>query len=141
MGRILAIDYGQKRVGIAVTDPMRIIATALDTIPAKDVFLFLDQYLLKENVDIIIVGQAKQMNNTPSTSMKYIDPFFIKLKQKYPTITCLMYDERFTSKMALQTMIMAGTKKSDRQNKSTLDKISATILLQDFMNYIKNNAL
>lgn len=141
MGRILAIDYGQKRVGIAVSDPLQIIATGLKTVMAKDIFLFLDQYLLQEKVDIIIVGDAKQMNNVQSESMKYINPFFKKLKQKYQQATCVLYDERFTSKMALQAMIMAGTKKSDRQNKATIDMVSATILLQDFMNFLKNNPL
>jgi len=141
MGRIMSIDYGQKRVGIAVTDPMRIIATGLTTVHAKDIFTFLDQYLNKEKVDVIVVGHAKQLNNSASESMRYIKPFFKKLQERYPYIQCTFYDERFTSKIALQTMIDGGTKKSDRQNKETLDMISATILLQDYMNFIKNHPL
>lgn len=141
MSRIMAIDYGQKRVGIAVSDPLQIIATGLTTIHSKDVFAFLDDYFTKEQVEIIVVGQAKHLNNTASESMRFIQPFFKKLQERYPKIKCTFYDERFTSKMALQTMINGGTKKSDRQNKGTLDMISATILLQDFMNYKKNTTI
>jgi len=141
MGRIMAIDYGQKRVGIAVSDPMQIIATGLTTVHSKDIFTFLDQYLTKEKVETIVVGQAKHLNNTASESMRFIQPFFKKLQERYPQIKCTFYDERFTSKMALQTMIDGGTKKSDRQNKGTLDMISATILLQDYMNFIKHQKL
>lgn len=137
----MAIDYGQKRVGIAVSDPLQMIATGLTTVHSKDIFTFIDQYIAKEKVDMIVVGQAKQMNNSPSESMRFIKPFFKKLQEKYPQIKCSLYDERFTSKMALQSMIDAGSKKSDRQKKETLDMVSATILLQDFMNFIKNKAL
>lgn len=141
MGRLMAIDYGQKRVGIAVSDPLQIIATGLTTVHSKDIFTFIDQYIAKEKVDIIVVGQAKQMNNSPSESMRFIKPFFKKLQEKYSQIKCSLYDERFTSKIALQTMIDAGSKKSERQKKETIDMLSATILLQDYMNFIKNNTL
>jgi putative Holliday junction resolvase len=138
MKRILAIDYGQKRVGIAISDPMQIIATGLTTIHSKDIFTFLDNYLTKENIDTIIVGHPKRFDNTNSSAIKYVKPFFNKLKLRYPNISCILYDERFTSKIAFQTMIIAGSKKKDRQKKETIDMISATILLQDYMNYIKN---
>ncbi|HNV95706.1 MAG TPA: Holliday junction resolvase RuvX [Bacteroidales bacterium] len=141
MSRIMAIDYGQKRVGIAVSDPLQIIATGLTTIHSKDIFTFLDEYIAKENVETIVVGQAKQLNNKASESMRFIQPFFKKLQARYPSIKCTFYDERFTSKMALQSMIDCGTKKSDRQNKETIDMVSATILLQDFMNFIKNKPI
>ncbi len=138
MKRILAIDFGQKRVGIAISDPLQIIATGLVTIHSKDIFKFLDDYLSKENIETIIVGHPKHYNNTNSTAMKYIKPFFYKLKLRYPDILCILYDERFTSKIALQSMIIAGSKKKDRQKKETIDMISATILLQDYMNFKKS---
>lgn len=138
MGRILSIDYGQKRVGIAVTDPLRIIATGLSTIHSRDIFPFLDNYLTKEQVDVIVVGYPKHYNNTDSDAMRYIRPFFKKLKERYPTTECVLFDERFTSKMAFQSMIDAGLKQKDRRNKELIDKVSATILLQDYLNYLKN---
>ncbi len=141
MGRIMAIDYGQKRVGIAITDPCRIIATALTTIHSKDIFTFLNNYTSNEAVDIIVVGYPKQMNNKPSEAIKYIKPFFEKLQKNYPSIKCVLFDERFTSKIALQSMIDAGMKKNDRQKKENIDKISATLLLQDFLNYLKYQSL
>ena len=141
MSRIMAIDYGQKRVGIAVSDPLQIIATGLTTVHSKDIFTFLDHYFTKENVEIIVVGQAKHLNNTASNSMRFIQPFFNKLQARYPQIKCIFYDERFTSKMALQAMIDGGTKKSDRKNKEIIDMVSATILLLIFMNFKKNNPI
>lgn len=141
MGRIIALDYGQKRVGIAVTDPLRIIATALTTVHSKDIFPFLNEYFSKEPVDIIVVGYPKQMNNKPSEAIKFIKPFFEKLQKTYPSIKCILFDERFTSKIALQSMIEAGSKKNDRQKKENIDKISATLLLQDFLNYLKYQSL
>lgn len=133
MGRILAIDYGQKRVGIAVTDELQIIANGLCTVPTKDIFTFLINYLLKEKVDLFIVGEAKQMNNTASSSSKYIEPFVKKLAEMYRDIPIVRIDERFTSKMAFQTMIDAGLHKKARQNKALIDTISATIILQSYM--------
>lgn len=139
MGRILAIDYGQKRVGVAVTDELQIIATALDTVHAKDVIEYLKAYTEKEQVDCIVVGEPRQMNNTASESVKFIKPFVKRLKKVFPHILIDKYDERFTSKIASQTMMSAGLKKKDRQNKSTIDKISAVILLQSYMEYKSAN--
>lgn len=135
MGRILAIDYGQKRVGIAVTDELQIIATALDTVPAKDIIEYLKTYTEKEQVDCIVVGDPRQMNNTPSESVKFIEPFVRRLKKIFPHMLIDRYDERFTSKIAAQTMVSAGLKKKERRNKSTIDKISAVIILQSYMEY------
>lgn len=133
MGRILAIDYGRKRVGLAVTDPSQIIASRLDTVPASEIFTYLKDYLLKEKVDKIIVGYPMQMNNQPSEAVKYINPFLKKLEKEYPEMQIIQVDERFTSKMAFQTMIDAGLKKKDRQNKATIDAVSATIMLQSYL--------
>ena len=133
MGRILAIDYGQKRVGLAVTDELRIIATALTTVHSKDVIRFLKDYLQTEKVDCFVVGEPRQMNNMISDSAKFIEPFVKKLKKEFPDISVERYDERFTSKIAVQTMISAGLKKKDRQNKETVDKISAVLILQSYL--------
>ncbi|MEG1572595.1 MAG: Holliday junction resolvase RuvX [Bacteroidales bacterium] len=133
MGRILAIDYGRKRVGVAVSDELRIVANGLTTVPAKDIMTFLTAYIAKENVDCIVVGEPRQMDYTPSESAKYVEPFVRRLKQKFPSILIERVDERFTSKMAFQTMIDAGLKKKDRQNKALVDTISATIILQTYM--------
>jgi len=141
MGRILAIDYGNKRTGLAVSDPGKIIANGLDTIQTHVVWDFLETYFIKENVDIVVVGYPKQMNNQPSEAVQYINPFVKKFKEKYPDIEVVLYDERFTSKMAFQTLIDAGLRKKDRQNKSLIDKISATIILQSYMESIKNIGL
>ncbi len=133
MGRILAIDYGQKRVGIAVTDEHQLIATGLSTVANSELFDFLTTYLSKENVELFVVGLPKQMDNTPSDSTKYITPFLKKLQETFPLIPIKRVDERFTSKMAFQTMIDAGLKKKARQNKALVDTISATIILQSYM--------
>ena len=133
MGRILAIDYGQKRVGLAVTDPLQIIANSLDTVHVKDIWDYLTQYLLKEKVDKIIVGYPMQMNNQPSQAVRFINPFVKKLEKTFPDISIELVDERFTSKMAHQTIMDAGLKKKDRQNKELIDKISATIILQSYL--------
>ena len=129
----MAIDYGQKRAGIAVTDPERIIATGLKTVPSSAIFSFLDEYLSNEKVDCIVVGEPFQMNFTPSESSQFIEPFVKKLKKNYPKIVLKRMDERFTSKMAVQSMIEGGLKKKSRQNKSLVDKVSATIILQSYM--------
>ena len=139
MSRIMAIDYGQKRVGLAVTDEAQIIATALDTIHVKDIFQYLKQYLEKENVSSFVVGEPKQLNNTPSESVRFVDPFVKKLRKEFPLINVERYDERFTSKMAFQSMIDMGMKKKDRRDKANIDKISAVILLQSYMNYLAGN--
>ena len=133
MGRILAIDYGRKRTGIAVTDPLQIIATGLVTLPTAEVMTFLESYLSKETVDEFVVGYPRRMNNLPSEAVKYIEPFIDKLKRKFPDKKVVEADERFTSKMAMQTMIMAGAGKKTRQDKALIDKISATIILQSYL--------
>jgi len=129
----LAIDYGQKRVGIAVTDELQMIANALTTVEAQNIFPFLKKYVQTENVSLFLVGEPKQMNYTDSSSCKYIVPFVEKLKKEFPDIPIKRIDERFTSKMAFQTMIDAGLGKKARQNKALIDSISATILLQTYM--------
>ena len=133
MSRILALDYGEKRIGIAVTDELKIIASGLTTVKTIDIFNFLDQYLETEKVELILVGEPKQMNNKPSESEKLIAPFIEKLRSKYQKIAVKRVDERFTSKMALQTMIDGGLKKKQRKNKALIDEISATIILQSYL--------
>lgn len=133
MGRILAIDYGIKRTGIAVTDPNRIIATGLTTVNTPTLLQFLQDYCRQEAVDTFLVGEAKHLDNTPSESMKYIEPFVQKLAQAFPDKEIARIDERFTSKMAFQAMIDGGLKKKKRQNKGMIDQVSATIMLQNYM--------
>ncbi|WP_299523684.1 Holliday junction resolvase RuvX [uncultured Lutibacter sp.] len=133
MGRILAIDYGEKRTGIAITDELQIIASGLTTIDTKKIFSFLTDYLKNENVELFVVGEPKQMNNTESESAQFIKPFIIKLSQTFPKIPIKRVDERFTSKMAFQSMIDSGLKKKHRQNKALIDEISATIILQTYL--------
>ncbi|MCF8217818.1 MAG: Holliday junction resolvase RuvX [Bacteroidales bacterium] len=133
MGRIVAIDYGRKRVGIAVTDPGKIIANSLTTVHSKDIFTFLKDYVNKEEVEGFVVGEAKQMDNSASESSEFIEPFVKKLKKTFPEMPVERVDERFTSKMALDAMIQGGTKKKDRQDKGRIDAVSATIILQSYM--------
>lgn len=128
----MAIDYGKKRVGVAVTDPLQIIANRLDTVDANLIWRFLDDYFLKETVDLVLVGYPVQMNNQPSEALRYINPFVQKFQQKY-TIEIRQVDERFSSKMAFQSMIDAGLRKSQRRDKGTIDGVSATILLQSYL--------
>ncbi|MCX6219714.1 MAG: Holliday junction resolvase RuvX [Bacteroidia bacterium] len=132
MGRIMAIDYGKKRVGVAVTDTLQLIATRLDTVDADLIWKFLDEYFAKEVVDLVLVGYPVQLNNQPSEALRYINPFVQKFRQKYEKEIRLV-DERFSSKMAFQSMIDAGLRKSQRQNKGTIDGVSATILLQSYL--------
>lgn len=129
----MAIDYGGKRTGIAVTDEMQIIASGLTTVETKNIFSFLEKYLNAENVSKIIIGEPKRMNNEPSSIGGEINKFADKLGKKYPQIEIIRIDERFTSKIAFQTMIDSGLKKKQRQNKALVDEIAATILLQDYM--------
>ena len=131
MPRILAIDYGSKRVGLAVTDPLQMIANGLTTVHSKDVIAFLEDYLKKEAVECIVVGEPKTLMNEASDSARFIEPFVKHLRKKFPDIKIERYDERFTSVMAHQAMLMGGLKKKDRQNKETVDMVSATILLQN----------
>ncbi|MEG1586948.1 MAG: Holliday junction resolvase RuvX, partial [Bacteroidales bacterium] len=130
MGRILSIDYGRKRTGIAVTDPMKIIANGLTTVPSATLIPFLKEYMAKEQVEKIVIGLPKQMNNELSESWKYIEPFVRTLKKTFPDLPVEMVDERFTSALAHQAMRDGGLKKKARQNKELVDEISATIILQ-----------
>ncbi|QTD37465.1 Holliday junction resolvase RuvX [Polaribacter batillariae] len=133
MSRILAIDFGKKRTGIAVTDEMQIIASGLTTVDTSELIPFLKNYIQKEKVSLFLVGEPKQMNNSESESEALILPFLKKLKQQIPSIPVTRVDERFTSKMAFQTIIDSGMKKKQRKNKALVDKISATIILQSYL--------
>ena len=133
MARILALDFGQKRTGIAVTDELQIIASGLTTVDTNELLEFLADYTSKENVELFIVGKSKQMNNEDSQSEEFIVPFLEKLAKKFPNIPIHREDERFTSKMAFQTMIDGGLKKKQRRNKALVDEISATIILQSYL--------
>ena len=133
MGRIIGIDYGTSRIGLAVTDPMQIFASPLNTVSPEDFDNFINGYLKKEEVDAFVIGYPVQMNNKPSESVKYINPFIKKLKKTFPKMHIHLADERFTSHMALRTMIDGGVKKKGRQDKSMVDKISASIILQSFL--------
>ncbi len=133
MARILSIDYGKKRSGLAVSDPLQIIANGLTTVETPRLLDFLANYLLEEEVECIVVGFPKTMSNEPSENMKRIEPFVNRLRKLYPHIQVEYYDERFTSKMAHQAMIDGGLKKRRRQNKELVDEISATIILQGYM--------
>uniref|UniRef100_UPI00404A4A04 Holliday junction resolvase RuvX n=1 Tax=Flavobacterium sp. TaxID=239 RepID=UPI00404A4A04 len=134
MPRILAIDYGMKRTGIAITDEMQIIASGLTTVPSANLIVFLKDYFSKEKVEKVIVGEPKQMNGTPSESTAIIEKFIHKFQKEFPEMPLDRIDERFTSKMAFQTMIDSGLKKQQRKNKALIDEIAATIMLQDYMN-------
>jgi len=131
--RILAFDYGTKRIGIAVTDPLQIIATGLDTIHPKDIIDYLKKYLSTEQVELFVVGEPRQMDGSPSQSTPHIKGFITTLKKHFPQIPIERIDERFTSKMASAVVAQSGFKKTDRQNKERLDTISATIILQTYL--------
>lgn len=135
MSRILAIDFGEKKTGIAVTDELQLIASGLTTVITSNLFAFLADYLKKESVETILVGEPKTLKNEPSESEKFITPFVEKLKKTFPKVEVKRIDERFTSKMAFQTMIDSGLKKKQRQNKALVDEISATIILQSYLYY------
>ncbi len=139
MGRILAIDYGQKRVGLAVTDEQRIIASPLTTVHSKDVIAFLRDYISRENVDLFVVGEPKQMNNQASESVKFIDPFIRLLMKQFPGIPVERIDERFTSLMAKRAILDSGARKKDRQNKALVDTVSAAIILQSYLDTLAFN--
>lgn len=141
MGRIVAIDYGRKRTGIAVTDILQIVANGLTTIPSGDIVSFLSEYVLKEPVDLFVIGYPKQMNNELSENMKYIEAFKNHLNKKIPDIPTVYYDERFTSVLAHQVMIEGGLKKKQRQNKELVDEISAVIILQSYLESTKYKQL
>ena len=141
MGRIMAIDYGRVRTGLAVTDPLRIIASALTTVETPTLLQFLKDYCAREQVDIFVVGKAMHMDGSLSESMQYIEPFVAKLKETFPDKEVVRIDERFTSKMAFQTMIDSGLKKKQRRDKGMIDQIAATIMLQDYMRTINNKTI
>ena len=133
MSRVLAIDYGRKRTGIAVSDTLQMIANGLTTIPTHDLLDFLIEYVKKEPVEKVVIGLPKRMNNEASENMKYIEPFVRSLKKRMPDMPVEFVDERFTSVLAHRTMLEAGLKKKDRQNKALVDEISATIILQSYL--------
>ncbi len=133
MGRILAIDFGQKRTGIAVTDELQIIASGLTTVHTDELLSFLVNYCSREKIDLFVVGEPRQMNNEHSESERLIQPFLKRLSETFPDIPICRQDERFTSKMAFQTMIDSGLKKKQRRNKGLVDEISATIILQSYL--------
>ncbi len=138
MGRIMAIDYGRKRIGIAVSDPSQIIANKLATIATHTIWDFLQNYFLNQEVDEVVVGYPRQMNNEASQAVVYVNPFIKKFKVKYPEKPLYLIDERFTSKMAFQTMIDGGIGKKGRKDKAMVDAISATIILQSYMEQKRN---
>lgn len=133
MARILAIDYGKKRVGIAVTDPEKLVANPLVTVPTKDIIDFISQYLQDEPVEAIVVGMPRDLFNNDSHSTQAVKQFVNELKNKFKSYPLHLHDERFTSKMALDAMIRIGSSKRDRRKKENIDKLSATIILQSFM--------
>lgn len=138
MARILGIDYGRKRCGIAVTDPLQIVAGGLGTVPTHTLLDWIKAYVAREPVERIVVGQPMQLNGAPSESMRYISPFLKQLSRALPMVEVVLYDERFTSTIAHRAMIDGGMKKSDRRDKSRVDTIAAAIILNDYLNSTKN---
>jgi putative Holliday junction resolvase len=138
MARILGIDYGTKRVGLAVTDPLQIIATALDTVHSMDLFSFIKEYMKTEEIERIVIGMPKNLNNEATHSTPHVVGVVRKLKKEFPQIPVIEVDERFTSKLAFNTMIASGINKKKRAEKGTIDKLSATIILQS---YLEQNSL
>ena len=138
MGRIVAIDYGRKRTGLAVTDTMQIIANGLCTVPSGEAAEFLKNYVSKEGVDLFVVGQPKQMNNTPSEYMRHVEAFVNRLRKVIPEVPIEYFDERFTSVLAHKAMIEGGLKKKKRQDKALVDEISAVLILQDYLQWKVN---
>jgi putative Holliday junction resolvase len=139
MGRLMAIDIGKKRTGLAVTDPLQLIANGLDTIPTHEIIPYLQKYFQKEQVDKVIVGYPKQMNNIPSEAVRYVNEFRKKFEKSFPSMEMVFIDERFTSKMAFQSLIDGGLSKKQRRDKALIDKVSATIILQSYMEMKDNN--
>jgi len=139
LGRALAIDYGRKRCGLAVTDPMRIIASPLVTVLSGELEAFLKDYIPRENVTDVVLGYPVTVNNMPSESVRYIDPFIARFRKLFPGTPLHLADERFTSRMAMRTMIDGGVKKSSRRDKAMADRISASIILQSWLRSRENN--
>ncbi|MBR5820762.1 MAG: Holliday junction resolvase RuvX [Alistipes sp.] len=135
MGRILAIDYGVRRTGLAVSDPLRLIAGGLETVETKQLERYLADYFQKEQVDIIVLGKPAQMDGTPSETWRFIEPLSRRLKAAYPDKEVVFYDERFTSVLAHRAMIEGGMKKMARRDKAVVDKIAATIILEDYLQF------
>ncbi len=135
MGRILAIDYGRARTGLAVSDPLQMIAGGLATVPTKELERFIADYLSREEVSTIVLGKPMQMNGEPSETWRYIEPLARRLLAAHPSVEVTFYDERFTSVLAHRAMIDGGMKKSDRRNKAVVDKIAATIILEDYLQF------
>lgn len=139
MSRILGIDYGRKRSGVAVTDPLQIVASALGTVPTHTLLQFVTAYVAREQVERIVIGQPTQLNGAPSESMRYITPFVAQLRKALPDMPVEFYDERFTSTIAHQAMIDGGMKKSDRRDKSRVDSMAATIILNDYLSSMQHS--
>jgi len=137
MARILCIDYGKKRTGIAVTDPLQIIATALDTIETKELFNFLKKYFAAEPVELVLIGEPMNLDDTPTHATESVHTFIKRFQKEFPSLPIKTIDERFTSKMASQAMIEMGMKKKDRRVKGNVDQIAATIMLQEYLQSIK----
>lgn len=137
MGRILAIDYGRKRTGIAVSDPLQIIAGGLTTVHGSEVINFVKYYIKKENVDLILLGEPKQMNNQPSENMQWVEQFRKHLQKEIPHVPVKMVDERFTSVLAHKVVIEAGMSGKVKKNKGIIDEISATIMLQTYLETLR----
>ena len=135
MGRILAIDYGRARTGLAVSDPLQMIAGGLATVPTKELERFRADYMSHEEVSTIVLGKPMQMNGEPSETWRYIEPLARRLQAAHPSVEVTFYDERFTSVLAHRAMIDGGMKKSDRRNKAVVDKIAATIILEDYLQF------
>ncbi len=134
----MGIDYGRKRTGVAVTDPLQIIAGNLATVPTHTLMQFIKDYIAREQVERIVIGQPTQLNGQPSESIKYITPFVNRLRKELPEMPVVMYDERFTSTIAHQAMIDGGMKKNDRRDKARVDAIAATIILNDYLQSKQN---
>ena len=133
MPRILAIDYGLKRTGIAVTDPLQIIATGLTTVDTKDLLSFLKKYFIQENVELIIIGEPKNLDDSDTHATSLVRNIIVRLEKEFPAIPIKAVDERYTSKLASQAMVQMGLKKKDRQNKRIIDQVAATIILQEYL--------
>ena len=138
MGRLICLDYGRKRIGVAVTDPLQIIASGLETVPTHNIREYLKSYFAGEEVDGLVLGYPKTLRGEPSEAVQYIDPFIKWFRNEFPQIGIMLYDERFTSKIAERTLIDAGVPKMARRNKSLVDKISASLILQSYMDSEKN---
>ena len=138
LGRLICLDYGRKRTGIAVTDPGQIIASGVETVATHDIRTYMKSYLGREEVDGVVVGYPVNMRNEPSEALHYINPFLKWFRKEFPNVPLVLYDERFTSKMAQAALITAGVPKKARQDKSLVDKISAALILQSFLDSEKN---